>query len=72
MPATPVEPSPRPNCRLRLGSFRAGLLSYDIRTHHLAPGVDYVKQDTETRMGERMLVHIILQLEKYEPAPHAG
>jgi hypothetical protein len=42
------------------------------RTRWFAPGVGYVKQDTETRMGERMLSHVILQLEKYEPAPHAS
>jgi hypothetical protein len=42
------------------------------QTRWFAPGVGYVKQDTETRMGERMLTHSILQLEKYEPAPHAS
>ena len=42
------------------------------QTRWFAPGVGYVKQDTESRMGERMLSHTILQMEKYEPAPHAG
>jgi hypothetical protein len=42
------------------------------QTRWFLPGVGYVKLDTETRMGERTLTHSILQLEKYEPAPHAG
>ena len=36
-----------------------------------ASGVGYVKQETETRLGDRMLTHTVLTLEKYEPAPGA-
>jgi hypothetical protein len=46
------------------------------QTRWFAPGVGYVKQDTETRLGDRLLAHIVLTLEKYEPArgvqPPAG
>ena len=63
------------------GAFHTTQLNYVItaeseagvvtvqQTRWFAPGVGYVKQDTETRMGERMLSHVILQLEKYEPPP---
>jgi hypothetical protein len=66
------------------GAFHTTQLNYVItaeseagvvtvqQSRWFAPGVGYVKQDTETRMGERMLSHVILQLEKYEPAPHAS
>ena len=66
------------------GTFHTTQLTYVItveteggvatvrQTRWFAPGVGYVKQDTESRMGERMLSHSILQMEKYEPAPHAG
>jgi hypothetical protein len=62
------------------GTFHATQLSYDdtieseggmvtIRqTRWFAPGVGYVKQDTETRLGDRLLTHVVLTLEKYEPA----
>ena len=33
-----------------------------------AAGVGYVKEDTETRVGPRLLSHIVLTLEKFEPA----
>lgn len=39
------------------------------QTHWFAPGVGYVKQDTETRLGDRLLGHVVLTLEKYEPGP---
>jgi hypothetical protein len=33
-----------------------------------ASGVGYVKQDTETRVGPRLLTHVVLTLEKFAPA----
>lgn len=39
------------------------------QTRWFVPGVGYVKQSTETRMGDRMVARILLTLEKYEPAP---
>lgn len=65
------------------GTFHTTQLSYDVtveteggmvtirQTRWFAPGVGYVKQDTETRLGDRMLTHVILTLEKYEPAQGA-
>ncbi|MFY9530692.1 MAG: hypothetical protein WBC04_24215 [Candidatus Acidiferrales bacterium] len=62
------------------GTFHTTELSYDAtieteggmvtirQTRWFAPGVGYVKQDTETRLGDRMLTHVVLTLEKYEPA----
>jgi hypothetical protein len=41
------------------------------QTSWFASGVGYVKQDTETRLGDRMLNHVVITLEKYEPAPGA-
>jgi hypothetical protein len=41
------------------------------QTSWFVSGVGYVKQDTETRLGDRMLTHVVLTLEKYEPAPTA-
>ena len=38
------------------------------QTRWFASGVGYVKQDTETRLGDHMLTHVVLTLEKYEPA----
>ena len=46
------------------------------QTFWFAPGVGYVKQDTETRLGDHLLMHVVLTLEKYEPGrgvqPPAG
>jgi hypothetical protein len=65
------------------GTFHTTELSYDVtveteggmvtirQTRWFAPGVGYVKQDTETRLGDRMLTRVVLTLEKYEPAPGA-
>jgi hypothetical protein len=62
------------------GTFHTTELSYDVtveteggmitirQTRWFAPGVGYVKQDTETRLGDHMLTHVVLTLEKYEPA----
>jgi hypothetical protein len=38
------------------------------QTSWFASGVGYVKQDTETRLGDRLLSHVVLTLEKFEPA----
>ena len=35
------------------------------QTRWFAPGVGYVKQDTETRQGDRLLTHVILELDKH-------
>jgi hypothetical protein len=62
------------------GTFQTTELSYDAtieieggmvtirHTRWFAPGVGYVKEDTETRLGDHMLTHVVLTLEKYEPA----
>jgi hypothetical protein len=39
------------------------------QTSWFASGVGYVKQDTETRLGDRLLGHVVFTLEKFEPAP---
>jgi uncharacterized protein DUF3108 len=41
------------------------------QTSWFASGVGYVKQDTETRLGDHLLSHVVLTLEKFEPAPGA-
>jgi hypothetical protein len=41
------------------------------QTSWFASGVGYVKQDTETRLGDRLLTHTVMTLEKFEPAPGA-
>jgi hypothetical protein len=41
------------------------------QTSWFASGVGYVKQDTETRLGDRLLTHTVMTLEKYEPAQGA-
>ena len=63
------------------GTFRATQISHVLtidtggetvtsrQTRWFAPGVGYVKQDTETKLGNRLLAHVVLTLEKYEPAP---
>ena len=65
------------------GTFHATALSHDStieieggtvtirQTRWFAPGVGYVKQDTETRLGDHLLSHVVLTLEKFEPAPGA-
>jgi hypothetical protein len=65
------------------GKFHTTQLSYDVefkteigmitvgQTRWFASGVGYVKQDTETRLGDHMLSHVVLTLEKYEPAQGA-
>ena len=65
------------------GTFHATQLSYDAtvqtqigsitveQRRWFVPGVGYVKQDTETRLGEHLLSHVVLTLEKYEPGPGA-
>jgi hypothetical protein len=62
------------------GKFHTTQLSYDLefkteigivtvgQTRWFASGVGYVKQDTETRLGDHMLSHVVLTLQKYEPA----
>jgi hypothetical protein len=62
------------------GTFHTTQLSYDAaieveggtvtirHTRWFASGVGYVKEDTETRLGDRLLTHVLLTLEKYEPA----
>jgi hypothetical protein len=41
------------------------------QTSWFVSGVGYVKQDTETRLGDHLLSHVVLTLEKFEPAPGA-
>lgn len=65
------------------GTFHTTEISYDAtveseggtitirQTSWFASGVGYVKQDTETRLGDRLLTHVVLKLEKYEPAQGA-
>jgi hypothetical protein len=65
------------------GTFYTTQVSYDAKveieggtitirqTSWFVSGVGYVKQDTQTRLGDRLLTHVVLTLEKYEPAPGA-
>jgi hypothetical protein len=65
------------------GTFHTSQVSYDAKyeieggvitvrqTSWFAPGVGYVKQETETRLGDRMLNHVVMTLEKYEPGQGA-
>jgi hypothetical protein len=65
------------------GTFHTTQLSYDstyeieggmitIRQKSwFAFGVGYVKQETENRLGDHLLSHVVLTLEKFEPAPGA-
>jgi hypothetical protein len=65
------------------GTFPTTQLSYDVtvqaeiglitvrQRRWFAPGVGYAKQDTEIRLGEHLLSHVVLTLEKYEPAQGA-
>ena len=65
------------------GTFHTTQLSYDVtvqtktglitvrQTRWFAPGVGYAKQDTEIRLGEHLLSHVVLTLQKYELAPGA-
>jgi hypothetical protein len=62
------------------GTFHATELSYDVnieteggmvtirQRRWFASGVGYVKQETDTRLGDRPLTHTLFTLEKYEPA----
>jgi hypothetical protein len=62
------------------GTFHTTQLSYDaaieveggtVTIRHsrwFASGVGYVKEDSETRLGDRLLTRMLLTLEKYEPA----
>jgi hypothetical protein len=65
------------------GSFHTTEISYETtveieggmittrQTSWFTSGVGYVKQDTETRLGDHLLSHVIFTLEKFEPAPGA-
>ena len=65
------------------GTFHTTAITYDAiyeieggiitvrQTSWFAPGVGYVKQDTETRLGDRLLSRVVMTLEKYEAAPGA-
>src|SRR5580658_2616567 len=65
------------------GTFHTTQLSYDVtvqtetglitvrQTRWFAPGVGYAKQDSEIHLGEHLLSHVVLTLEKYEPAQGA-
>jgi hypothetical protein len=37
------------------------------QTRWFVPGVGWVKQETSTRIGTRLLTHITVTLEKFEP-----
>ncbi len=62
------------------GTFHTTMVSYDAtiategvpitirQTSWFTSGVGYVKQDTETRLGEHLLSHVVITLEKFEPA----
>jgi hypothetical protein len=41
------------------------------QTSWFTSGVGYVKQDTETRLGDHLLSRVVMTLEKFEPAPGA-
>jgi hypothetical protein len=65
------------------GSFHATEISYDNtveieggmitarQTSWFVSGVGYVKQDTETRLGDHLLGHVVFTLEKFEPVAAA-
>jgi DUF3108-like len=41
------------------------------QTSWFTSGVGYVKQDTESRLGDHLLSHVVFTLEKFEPVPAA-
>jgi len=64
-----------------VGTFHTTEISYDAtfeteggiitvrQTSWFVSRVGYVKQETENRLGDHMLSHVVLTLEKFEPAP---
>jgi hypothetical protein len=65
------------------GTFHAIEVSYDAtyqieggmitvrQTSWFTSGVGYVKQDTESRLGDHLLSHVVFTLEKFEPVAAA-